>query len=1028
MKRQILYLYLASILQIGFIDLQASPDSFEGQTSLQKSLKIEGVVVDKNGDALLGVNIWKEGETEGTISNKNGAFSLSVEKGDVLVFSYLGYLTKKIVVENENNLKIVLEENSKSLNEVVVIGYGTAKKSDLTGAVESLKADKLNQSSATNAMQMLQGRVAGLYINSQNQDPGATNTTLLRGVGSLSGSSEPLIVIDGLPIADMAILNTISSNNIEQIDVLKDASATAIYGSRGANGVIIITTKTGNAGKLAVDYGTKLSIETVARTVDMMNSKEYIRFYYDLAHDKDFSYGYPQGYEGNYYPYPLESIGKVADTNWQKELTKGTPLTQEHNLAISGGSETLKYRISGNYFDGSSIVGPYKYDRFNFDSKISYKKDKLSFMADISYTDENTNKNKNSYQNAIRFAPTCSKFDAETGKLSKFPISSMSWYENPFLNEYDTENFSETSTTRLYGTASYEFLPGLTLEGRGGFERRYYEEYYYQEKRYTRDQGRIDQSNNMNMNFDLLLTYVKKFGKHNLNALGGTNYQTFRNRGDEMSGAGFSSPQIKYYQMNNILEKNNREISSFWNDKTLSSYLVRVNYSFDDRYLVTTNFRMDGATQFSTNNKWGYFPSLALAWKINNEKFYHFNFLNNLKLKAGYGLAGNANIPTGRSQSLLQYIPVYTGGVTENGVTWNGGYFPNPDLKWEGARTANLGFELGNKYFWMEVNGYSKNSFDLLIDRSKPVETGYSKITLNKGELQNYGVEARIDGYFDFMGNNLRWTPSLTVSYNHNEITKFDNDIVWNTEVWGVGKRNTLMGNAGSNREGYPVGAIFGYKYLGVWQQSEQADAAKYGAKPGEPKFLDNATSDNSGRKTASVADGKIDDADRIYLGSSYPSIMSSFNNTFTYKDWSLSVMVDGVFDKTAVNYNRFALIDPVTVEYGNLSREALRRWTPDFPNTDIPSLSSPVDSKLAISTFCIEDASFIRLREISLAWQHSFGADSPIKKIRVYLTGTNLATITGYRGLNPDIWGVDNSWNLSPITRSYLLGINFSF
>lgn len=1002
---------------------QANPTTAKASDTF----KLEGVVVDNAGEPLIGVTIRNETNHTGTMTDIDGKFVMSVQKGNILAFSYIGYLAKKVKITDQTTLKIVMDEDAQKLDEVVVIGYGTAKKSDLTGAVESIKADKLTQGSATNAMQMLQGRVAGLYINSHNQDPGSTNTTLLRGVGSLSGNSEPLVVVDGLPLSDMGVLNTISPANIEQIDVLKDASATAIYGSRGANGVIIITTKSGNVGKVTVDYGSKLSIEQVGRTVDMMNSEEYIRFYYDLAHDKDYGYGYPQGYEGNFYPYPLEAIGTVANTDWQKELTKKTPLTHEHNLSVSGGNEVLNYRVSGSYYDGNSIVSPYDYKRFNVDSKLSYHKGKISFMVNMAYTNEKTNKNKNSYQNAIHFAPTCGKFD-EDGNLTKFPVASVNWYENPFLNEWDTENFSEASTTRLGGNISYEILPGLKVEGRAGFERRYYEEYYYQEKRYSRDQGKIAQSNNMNMNFDLLLTYANSFGKNNINALAGINYQKFRNRGNEMSGEGFSSPQIKYYQMNNILEKNNREISSFWNDKALSSYIVRLNYSFDERYLITANFRVDGATQFAPKNKWGYFPSIAAAWRINQEKFYHCDFFHTMKLKLGYGLAGNANIPIGRSQALLAYVPVYTGGVTENGVTWNGGYFPNPDLKWEGVRTTNLGFELGSRYFWIEVNGYYKKSYDLLMDRSKPVETGYSKITLNKGELVNYGIEARIDGYFNFLGNDLRWTPSITVSYNYNEITKFDHDKVWTAEVWGVGKRNALMGYAGCNQEGYPVGALFGYKYLGVWQENERETAARYGAKPGEPKFLDHATSDGSGQKTADGADGRIDDADRVYLGSSYPKVMATFNNTITYKDWSLSFMFDGVFDKKAVNYNRLALIDPTPVEYGNLSREALKRWTPDYPDTDIPSLTSPVDSKLAVSTFCIEDASFVRLREVTLSWQHDFPAKCFLKKIRVYLTGNNLATFTKYKGLNPDIWGVDNSWNLAPITRSYVLGFNLTF
>ena len=1028
MKQRLLNCFLAVLLLAGLPDLmQAEPKSPIAETLSDEAVLVKGIVVDNNGEPLVGVGINIGSNKIGTATDLNGRFSLQVNRGDELHFHYVGFLTKKVKVESHEPIRVIMDVDFQNLEEVVVVGYGTTKKKDLTGSIESIRAEELSNAAVPNAMQLLQGKVAGLYINSSNQDPGSSNIVLLRGVGSLAGSSEPLVVVDGLPINDMAILNTIASETIEQIDVLKDASATAIYGSRGANGVIIITTTSGKAERLSVNYGAKFSLETIGRTVDMMNSEEYIRFYYDLAHDKDFSYGFEPGYNGENYPYPLEAIGTLADTDWQREVTRN-PLTQEHNLTLSGGNESLKYRISGNYYDGSSIVGPYDYKRYNFDSKITYNRNKFSFIAGISYTKEDSNKTKNSYENAIHFAPTAGKFDPLTGELSTFPISSMGWYQNPFQNEYDTDNFSETSTTRLSGVATYEIIPGLKLEGRAGFERRYYEEYYYQAGRWgDLDQGSIDHSNNMNLNLDLLLHYDKNFGKHGVNATAGLNYQTFRNRGNRMYGEGFSAAQIKYYQMSNVLEKKDIDISSFWNEKVISSYLVRGNYSYDDRYLLTANFRVDGATQFSEKHKWGYFPSVAFAWKINNEDFFRSDFFNNVKFKLGYGLAGNANIPSGRSQSLLAYVPVYTGGVTENGITWSGGYFPNPDLKWEGSRTLNAGFELGSRFFWIDLNGYYKASYDLLIDRTKPVETGYSKVTLNKGEVQNIGVELRIHGYLSFLNDKLKWNPSLTVSYNQNRINEFDNDIVWNMEVYGTGKR-ALMGYAGSNREGYPVGALFGYEYLGVWQQNEAAEAAEYGAKPGDPKFKDNATSDDSGRAISNEPDKKIDDADRVYLGSSYPPFMASFNNSLSFGDWSLNIMIDGVGGKKAVNYNRFALMDPVTLNYGNLSREALRRWTPDNPNTDIPSLSGPLDSKLALSTFCIEDASFIRLREVTLAWQHDIAKNIFIKNIRVYLTGTNLATLTGYRGLNPDVWGVDNSWNLYPITRSFILGVNLTF
>ncbi|MGN1220895.1 MAG: SusC/RagA family TonB-linked outer membrane protein, partial [Candidatus Cryptobacteroides sp.] len=381
MKKRLLNCFLAGLMLACLPDfVQAEPTPPGAEILSDETILVNGVVVDNNGEPLIGVGINVGTHNIGTTTDLDGNFSIQVNVGDELHFYYVGFVTKKIVIENHEPLRVVMDEDFQNLEEVVVVGYGTTKKKDLTGSIESIRAGELSNAAAPNAMQLLQGKVAGLYINSGNQDPGASNIVLLRGVGSLSGSSEPLVVVDGLPVNDMAILNTIASENIEQIDVLKDASATAIYGSRGANGVIIITTTSGKAERLSVSYGAKFSLETIGRTVDMMNSEEYIRFYYDLAHDKDFSYGFEPGYNGENYPYPLEAIGTLADTDWQKEVTRN-PLSHEHNLTLSGGNESLKYRISGNFYDGKSIVGPYDYKRYNFDSKVTYNKNKFSFIA-----------------------------------------------------------------------------------------------------------------------------------------------------------------------------------------------------------------------------------------------------------------------------------------------------------------------------------------------------------------------------------------------------------------------------------------------------------------------------------------------------------------------------------------------------------------------------------------------------------------------------------------------------------------------
>lgn len=995
--------------------------------AFSQSRTISGQVQDGSGQPVIGANVAIKGESVGTITDLDGKFILKFtqSKGMLIQVSFVGMVTKELHPTNATNYQVILEDDTQTLEQVVVVGYGTVKKSDLTGSVESIKADKLTMGGATNVAQMLQGRVAGLYISSHNQDPGAPSEIMLRGVGSLSSSSQPLIVIDGFPSSDTSILNTINPSDIEQMDILKDASATAIYGSRGANGVIIITTKKGRKGeKIAIDYGTKLSMETVARKVDVMNSEEYIRYYYDLAHDADYALNLPDGYKGKKYPYPLESIGKVADTDWQQELTKQNRITQNHNLSISGGTESLSYRVSFNYYDGNGIVKPYNYRRFNMMSKIAYQKKRFGFNADLSYTKENSNTAKNSYLNALRFSPTVERHD-ETGSLSLFPISSVEWFNNPFYNEENIDSNNEINTTRFLVSASYEIVKGLKIEGRVGFERKFSEGYSYQNATsFSQDTGGITNGNTTNLNLDAIATYMNSWNKHNFSTMVATNYQTFRGRGNSMSGQGFSSSTIRYYSMSGVADKLNRDISSYWNESVNQSFLSRLAYDYNNRYYLTFNYRLDGASQFGDHNKLGHFPSVAAAWKINNEKFFGTHYINNLKLKLGYGLSGNANVPAGRSQALISYIPVYLGSTIKNGITWNGGYYPNPDLRWEGAKTFNVGIEAGGKHFTVDVNAYRKHSYDLLIDRPLPIETGYGQITLNKGEVINYGVEAKVDGYLNFLGGKLNWYPSFWLAYNHNNLEKFDGSKVPTLEVW---EDKTSMGYTGMMQEGYPMGALFGYDYSGVWQQNEAAEAAVYGAHPGDPKFLDRKTVKSNGA-IVDGPDGVIDDADKRYLGSTYPTITLGFSSTLRYKEWSLSFMLDGVLNRKAVNYNRLYMLNPQIVSYGNLSREALQRWTPDRPNTEIPSFTRGIDKNLVASTFCIEDASFCRLREVTLAYQHDFEAQLFIRSFKVYITGTNLATITGYKGLNPDITGLDTTWNLQPIPRTYLLGINLTF
>jgi TonB-linked SusC/RagA family outer membrane protein len=983
--------------------------------------------MDEYKNPLVGASIAVKGRPVVVLSGVDGSFTVNIGIEDkVLQVSYIGMLTQHIPISDETRYLVYLQEDVAKLNEVIVVGYGTVKKADMTGSIESVKADGLTATPAFSVTQMLQGRVPGLYINSHNQDPGSTAQILLRGVGSLTGSIEPLVVINGFP-SSVGGLNSLNPNDIEQIDVLKDASATAIYGSRGANGVIIVTTKRGQKGeKIAIDYSAKLSTETLGKRMEVMNAEEYIRFYYDLAHDANFALpSLLEGYNRNYYPYPLEAVGTTADTDWQKELTQQNQITQDHSISLSGGVGNTTYRVAASYFDGRGIVKPYERSRINTLSNIAYNKGRFSFSGDFLYSQENRDGVRNDYIQAIKFAPTVGKYD-ETGALSQFPVSSMSWYLNPFYNEEHREDFSEYVTMRTSFAVSYEILKGLKIEARAGYERYYSENYYYYDKTlYEDDKGGITHSNSRNLNVDLIASYARSFGKHNVTAMAATNYFTTQSRGLNVSGTEFSSAIIKYYNINSAFDKLRRDMSSNWSERTIQSFLSRLTYDYDNRYYLTVNYRIDGATQFGDENKFGHFPSAALAWRVSNEKFFHWDYINNLKLKVGYGFSGNASVPAGRSQALIEYVPVYLGGKVLNGVNWQHGFYPNPALRWEGSETLNVGVELGSKHFYLDINGYNKRSYDLLLERLLPAESGYNRIMVNKGGLVNYGIEARADGYIPFLGGTLFWTPSVWFAYNYNEVTQFDGSKVPTMAVYDDDR---TLGYAGLLMEGYPMGALFGYDYEGVWQEHEVAEAAVYNAKPGDPKFRDTKTTAADGT-IIDGPDGKIDDSDKRYLGNTYPAITMGFSSTLKYKNWSLNFMFDGVFNKKVVNYTRLYMLDPSRISYGNLGKEALSRWTPDHPDTDIPSLTRVPDSRLVTSTFCIQEASFMRLRELTLAYQYDFKDAKILRGVRVSLTGTNLFTITDYMGLNPDIWGgVDYKANLMPIPKFYTLGVNLMF
>ncbi len=990
---------------------------------------VNGVVTGSEGESLVGVNVVEKGTQNGTISDQDGKFSLNLSSEDpVLVISYVGYMKQEFEISGDVDLRIVLDEDLVNLDEVVVIGYGTAKKSDLTGSVSSIKPKDLNVSGISNAAQMLQGRVPGLYISSHNQNPGATPEFILRGASSFQEgeAGQPLIVIDGFPMDNVSYINTINPSDIEQIDVLKDASATAIYGSRGANGVIIITTKQGNKQGIQVDYSAKFYSQAVARTIEMMNAEQYARLYYDLAHDPSLQLGSWGPDDG--YPHPFGAWDTLPNTNWQKEVINSGNLTQEHNLALSGVKEGVKYRAAANYYDGQGIIGPADYKRINVLAKLDYDYKKFSFNLDMNYTNQNRNQVENSFERSLGFSPSSPIYDLD-GNLSAHAFeTNASWYYNPLFPSEAEERFSESNTTRISGGMEYEIIDGLRISVKGGITQNQYESYYQRFKPLYSSQketeASISSTGSRQIYADYFLRYTKQINHHKFSIMAGGSYQNSRNRGHWASALDFPYLNIGYYNIDaGLLE---RQMGSNWYEKRVMSGLGRINYDYKSKYLLTINYRLDGATVFGVGNKWGHFPSFGLAYRIDQEEYFanSVHFLTIMKLRAGYGLAGNSNIPGFRTQNLLDFRPVYEGGGITNAIVWGSTYIPNPDLHWENTYTFNLGLELGNPKFYAEINYYSTNHEDLILDRQVPKELGFTNITVNKGAMLNTGIEAKLDLFLSFFNNELKWKPGLWFSYNKNEITDLDGDVILDKDIW---IERTNYGYSGIKQKGYPLNSIWGYDFIGIWQADEADEAATYNAAPGDPKYADLNGVGTEG-EVVSGPDGRITEHDRVFLGDANPRFTGGFSSQLNYKNFELSFFFESVIDKTIVNINKATFTFPSHHYGNNKTPMALNRWTAANPTNDVPSLTKNLDEKLVRSDWSIEDGSFLRLRDITLTYKLYFDQDKAIKNLRIYASASNLLTLTRYSGINPDVWATDADYNLMPFSRGFTIGVNASF
>lgn len=941
---------------------------------------INGTIVSALGETLPGATVMIDGNTSiGVVTDIDGNFTMRVPAGSKgLVIRLMGMKTKTVSLTSTNNYRIVMEDDAIALGEVVAIGYGSIQKKDLSGSVANVTNEQFNKGVVTSAEQLIKGQVSGLVVTKPGGDPNQESTMRLRGSTSLVGGNGPLVVIDGVPGASM---NSVAPQDIESISVLKDASAAAIYGARSANGVIMITTKKGQAGKTTISYDGYFAVENMANTLDMLTASEWRQYVKEKNITNALDYG--------------------GDTDWVNEIYR-TGYSQSHNLSLFGGTENSVYRASVNYLDQKGIVETNDLQRLNTNISFDQKAldGKLRVLLNVNGTVENWGAvpTNNVFAYALNLNPTIPVYD-ENGKYKE--VSGYEYY-NPvaMLNQMT----SDYKRTQVLGRmqVEYKFLDMFMAAVNGSISRSnrlqgYYESRNSRTAEQIKGLARRNTDENESNLFEATLTFDKTFNqKHKVNAIAGYSYQDFTRETFSAQNRNFATDLFTYNNLgagNNLLPT---DVSSFKETSKLISFYARANYSYDGKYILTGTVRRDGSTKFGKDNKWGTFPSGSIAWRISEEGFMdNASFVNDLKLRASYGITGNQAIDNYKAIALYG-----SSGFYYQGGNFYTQYAPNqnenPNLKWE--ETAQL--DLGLDYFLFDgklrgsIDFYNKKTSNLLYNYPVPSPPyQYGNMMANVGEVENKGIELTIESTI-INTQDFKWDASFNFAKNKNTLKSLSNDqftldVVYTGE-WSL---NGLQETPQILKPGYPIGTFYGAKYIG----KDENGVFQYEDVNGDGKFV--------------YAD------DRTVIGNAQPDFTMNLTNTFAYKNLSLSFMLRGVFGNDIANSTRLYLDDINRMPGSNVLRTALDK----------------APQKLVYSSYYIEDGSFVRLDYLTLGYDFKLGAASKVKNLRLSATANNLFIITGYSGIDPEInadglvFGID-ARNYYPKTRSFSLGLNLSF
>ena len=965
---------------------------------LMAQTKISGTVTDVDKNPLPGVSVVCKSTSQGTVTNLDGKYTIEINKGNTLTFSLIGMQTQDIKIASQSIINVIMHESTIELDEVVAIGYGTAKKSDLTSSIISVKPDELKNVKVGSAADALQGLATGVLISKGSFKPGGSSNIIIRGNGSFGNggaSTTPLYIIDG--VMSNAGLDVIAPSDIESIEVLKDAASTAIYGSRASNGIILVTTKKGKTGKASITFNTNIGIQNLINKQKVLNASQFKEIL-DVATDNTYLWDKEE----------QRMFDEGRSTDWQDLITQ-SGVYQNYNLGITGGSEKTTYYLGLDWVDQEGIIKNTGYQkgniRFNLDSKLNNwltmgaKFNVIRSSTNSSNTDGVAGMNsldQGTMGSAIASKPSAPIFN-EDGTyydnllLRPNPVAAVTYFKN---------NFTQTRINASFNLEA-EILKNLKLRTENGTEYINNQSNVFQDSRMTGIYKNVNISDRENgeqfyLQTENTLTYQLNKGIHRLTAVGGFSASIFN--WTMMSAQVLNASNIT--QNDNLGTGTPKSINSDKVKSTLASFFGRVNYSLADKYLLTVTLRADGSSRFAKGHKWGYFPSGGLAWRINQEDFLKdVNFLDNLKLRTSYGIVGNQEISSYQSMAQVdatssRYTDYVFGGTLANGSRTS--ILAQPDLTWEKSRQFDLGLDFAffKNRLSGSIDGYYKYTYDLLYNVPLPLESGYRTALVNVGAMKNRGIELTLNSV-NIDTKDFTWQTSLNYSFNKNEIDKLYNDLE----------------RVGNYFVGQSINVIYTKRFGGIWQSDEAEIAKIYNAEPGDYKIID--------RNRNNI----IDDDDRDFVGQTTPQFFGSFSNTFKSHGFDLTIFL--TYAGGHKIYNPFAYLDSYSPS-ANMSPDYYHNyWTPERPSNKYPRLGS-TNSQLYETDGMYQKGDYIRLKNLELGYTLPRNIANKVyaSNIRVYASVQNLVTFTKYTGFDVET----SNANPYPACRVFMGGLTVNF